>query len=135
MSTLPPEIIVTIEKVSKDPKDDQYQAVTTRSNGAEICRNTFRLPPDMLVDIEPLILLEKAVPRHTGENIKRGPADVGRLVDVEKKLSPYGKRLYGFLFGDGKEFEAFLQYNDAYRTQARLTLAMHHNAARLWRLP
>ena len=31
--------------------------------------------------------------------------------------------------------QAFLQFNDAYRRQARLTLALHGNAAALWRLP
>jgi len=133
---LPPEIIVTIEQVGPHPEGgDQYLAVTARSNRAEICRNTFRFQPGLLIDIEPQWMLEKAVPRHHGETIKRGPADAGRLTDEETKLAAYGQRLYGFLFGDGGDFNAFLRFNDSYRRQARLTLALHGNAAALWRLP
>jgi len=109
--------------------------VTARSNGAEICRNTFRFQPDLLVDIEPQWMLEKAVPRYDGETVKRGPANAGRLTDEEAKLATYGQRLYGFLFGDGQKLQAFLEFNDSYRQQARLTLALHGNAAALWRLP
>jgi tetratricopeptide (TPR) repeat protein len=134
---LPPEIIVTIEQVGPHPDGgDQYLAVTTRSNRAEICRHTFRFVPDLLIDIEPQWMLEKAVPRHHGETIKRGPADAGRLDEQERKLATYGQRLYGFLFGqEGQEFKSFLRFNDSYRQQARLTLALHGNAAALWRLP
>ena len=67
---LPPELIVTVEKVSADPQDDQFLAVTSRSNGAEVCRNLFHFRPDLLVDFEPQWMLEKAVPRHAGEAIK-----------------------------------------------------------------
>ncbi|MFQ5856176.1 MAG: hypothetical protein ACE5LU_11085 [Anaerolineae bacterium] len=75
---LPPEIIVTIEQVEPHPDGGhKYLAVATRSNGAEICRNLFRYDPDLLVDLEPRWMLEKAVPRHAGEQIKRGPADAG----------------------------------------------------------
>jgi tetratricopeptide (TPR) repeat protein len=133
---LPPEIIVTIEQVGPHPEGgDQYLAVTARSNRAEICRNLFRFEPDLLVDIEPQWMLEKAVPRHHGETVKRGPADAGRLDEQERKLATYGQRLYRFLFGDGEDFNAFLRFNDSYRQQARLTLALHGNAAALWRLP
>ena len=132
---LPPERIVTVEKVSADPQDDQFLAVTSRSNGAEVCRNLFHFKPDLLVDFEPQWMLEKAVPRHAGEAIKRGPADATRSEDEAKKLAEYGRRLYGLLFGNGARLAAFLEYNDAYRSQARLTLALHGNAAALWRLP
>ena len=132
---LPPELIVTVEKVSADPQDDQFLAVTSRSNGAEVCRNLFHFRPDLLVDFEPQWMLEKAVPRHAGEAIKRGPADATRSEDQAQKLAEYGRRLYGLLFGDGAKLAAFLEYNDAYRSQARLTLALHGNAATLWRLP
>ena len=133
---LPPEIIVTIERVGPHSDGgDQYLAVTARSNGAEIGRNLFRFQPDLLIDFEPQWMLEKAVPRHNGEWVKRGPADATRLTDHEENLARYGQRLYGFLFGDGEDFNAFLRYNDSYRRQARLTLAIHGNAAALWRLP
>jgi hypothetical protein len=35
-------------------------------------------------------MLKKAVPRHAGETVKRGPADATRLKDQEKKLAEYG---------------------------------------------
>ena len=98
---LPPELIVTVEKVSADPQDDQFLAVTSRSNGAEVCRNLFHFKLDLLVDYEPQWMLEKAIPRHAGEAIKRGPADATRSEDQAQKLAEYGRRLYGLLFGDG----------------------------------
>jgi hypothetical protein len=133
---LPPEITVTIEQVGPHPEGgEQYLVVTKRSGGEEIGRNLFRYAGGLLVDLEPQWMLDKAVPRHSGEALKRGPADAGRLDAEEGKLAEYGRRLYGFLFGDGQAFEAFLRFNDAYARQARLTLAMHANAAALWRLP
>jgi hypothetical protein len=75
------------------------------------------------------------VPRHTGEELRRGSADAGHLDEEERKLADYGRRLYGFLFGDGVRFGQFLEFNDDYRRQAWLTLALHGNAAGLWRLP
>jgi hypothetical protein len=134
---LPPEIIVTIERIGAHPDGgDRYLAVATRAdNKAEICRHDFRFQPDLLIDFEPQWMLEKAVPRYNGEAVKRGPADAGRLTTEGENLATYGQRLYQFLFGEGQEFESFLRYNDSYREQARLTLAMHGNAAALWRLP
>jgi hypothetical protein len=133
---LPPEIMVTIRQTGSQPDgSNPYLAVTARSSGDEICSNSFDFQPDLLIDIEPQWMLEKAVPRHHGETVKRGPADAGRLTDEEAKLAAYGQRLYGFLFGDGQKLEAFLEFNDSYRRQARLTLALHGNAAALWRLP
>ncbi|MFQ5856175.1 MAG: CHAT domain-containing protein [Anaerolineae bacterium] len=58
-----------------------------------------------------------------------------RLTDVEKELIAYGRRLYSFLFGDGERFQSFLEFNDTYRRQSRVTLAIHGNAAALWQLP
>jgi tetratricopeptide (TPR) repeat protein len=133
---LPPEIIVTIRKTGSQPDGStQYLAVTARSSGEEICTNSFDFQPDLLIDIEPQWMLEKAVPRHHGETVKRGPADARRLDEQERKLATYGQRLYRFLFSDGGDFNAFLRFNDSYRQQARLTLALHGNAAALWRLP
>jgi len=133
---LPPELTVTIRRTNPKSKDTPaYLAVTGRANGAEVCSNAFELPSDLLIDMEPQWMLDKAVPRYPGEWVKRGPADAGRLADEEEKLAAYGQRLYGFLFGHSQDLEAFLRYNETYRRQARLTLAMHSNAAALWRLP
>ena len=62
-------------------------------------------------------------------------ADATRLEDQEKKLTEYGQRLYGLMFGDGADLRSFLKFNDPYQPQARLTLALHGNAATLWPLP
>lgn len=133
--TLPPEITVTIEHIGDDAeRGAAYLVKTCRANAAEICRNTFYFRDDLLVDIEPQWMLEKAIPRHAGEAVKRGPADAARNAEAEAKLAEYGQRLYGFLFGDGERLQTFLEFNDSYRT-ARLTLALHGNAAALWRLP
>ena len=133
---LPPTLTVTIEHIGTDAGGGaQYLAKVLRANDAEICRHTFTFRDDTLVDIEPQWMLEKAVPRHVGEWVKRGPADAARTDTEVGKLAAYGQRLYGFLFGDGRELEAFFKYNDAYRDRAQLTLALHANAAALWKLP
>ena len=124
---LPPEIIITIQKIDPDPTDDRYLAVTATSDGAEICRNTFRFDPDLLIDQEPQRMLEKA--------IKHGTTDAIRLAEKEEKLVTYGQRLYGFLFGDGQDLNAFLRFDQGDSQQAYLTLTMHDNALLLWRLP
>ncbi len=129
--TLPPEIIIAIEKIGAD----EYLAVTARGDGEEICRNTFHFSPDLLVDLEPQWMLDKAIPRDYGETAKRGPDDAGQARSQAQKLADYGRRLYGFLFGDGRDWDAFLRFNDEVRKQARVTLALHKNAAALWRLP
>lgn len=108
---LPPEIIVTIEKVDTDPEDDRYLVVTATSAEEEICRKVFRFDPELLIDLEPQWMLEKAGPRYSGESINRGPADAARLDEEEEKLATYGQRLYGFLFGDGNDLNAFLGFN------------------------
>ena len=55
--SLPPELIVTIEQTDAN----RYLAKTLRSNQEDVCRNTFDLPADLLVDLEPQWLLDKAV--------------------------------------------------------------------------
>jgi len=129
---LPPELTISIEQV----KDGEYFAKVLRPNGEEICRNTFNFDPGLLVDIEPQWMLEKAIPRNASEWAKRGPADVARDTEQDKKLADYGLRMYQFLFGaEAADWKAFLKFNDSYRQQARVTLSLHKNAAALWQLP
>jgi tetratricopeptide (TPR) repeat protein len=127
----PPQLTVEIRRIG----EGQYLAVTKRAGGAEVCQSTFTYTDGLLVDLEPQWLLERAVPRHAGEELRRGPADAGHLDDEEHKLADYGRRLYSFLFGDGVRFGQFLEFNDDYRRGARPTLALHRDAAALWRLP
>ena len=113
---LPPEMIVTIERIGPHPEGgDQYLAVTTRSNRAEICRNLFRFQPDLLIDFEPQWMLERAIPRGSVEPVLRqdGEGEPAPAPSEAEKLAGYGRRLYGFLFGDGRELDAFLRFNDA----------------------
>lgn len=134
---LPPELIVTIRRTNPTERDatPAYLAVTSRVDGAEVCSHSFTLPADLLVDLEPQWMLDKAVPREAFDPAK-GDGARSELQQKEiDKLAMYGRRMYGFLFGDGKDLEAFLRFDDAYRRAARLTLAMHGNAAALWRLP
>jgi tetratricopeptide (TPR) repeat protein len=126
-----PQLTVEIRRTG----EGQYLAITSRAGGAEVCQSTFAYADGLLVDIEPQWLLERAVPRHAGEELRRGPTDAGVLADEERKLADYGRRLYSFLFGDGTRFRQFLEFNDDYRRGARLTLALHKDAAALWRLP
>ena len=129
--SLPPELTISVELVA----ENQYLAKVLRPNGEEICRNVFTFSPGLLVDIEPQWMLEKAVPRNAAEWAKRGPADAARDPEQDQKLADYGQRMYQFLFGDAVDWEAFLKYNDDYRRETRVTLALHANAAALWQLP
>ena len=80
-------------------------------------------------------MLEKAVPRSTDDSLRGDQTVADYQQEQTEKLARYGQRLYGFLFGDGKELQSFLKYNDAYAKSAHLTLALHSSAAQLWRLP
>jgi hypothetical protein len=124
MPSLPPELRVEIRKVG-----DQYLAVTERANGGEICSNTFTHDPDKLVHLEPQWMLERGA-RLPAEALKTDEATANHPPD-DKLLIDYGQRLYGYLFGDGTALRNFFQFNDAYRSEARLTLRLHPEAAAL----
>ncbi|MCP3963949.1 MAG: CHAT domain-containing protein, partial [bacterium] len=128
MPNLPPELRVEIRKVG-----EQYLAVTERANEQEICTNTFSHDPAKLVHVEPTWMLEKGS-RAPDQALRFSTDAAGRPPDDEL-LVEYGQRLYGYLFGDGVKLESFFQFNDAYRSRARLTLCLHPDAAALYRLP
>jgi hypothetical protein len=132
MNQLPPELRVEIRKVG-----EQYLAVTERASGQEICGHEFEHHPEKLVHVEPGWMLEKGV-RGPHEALRFGDDDSTELAEVaadhqadEARLAAYGQRLYGYLFGDGAKLQSFLEFNDAYRRQARLTLCLYPNAAAL----
>ena len=130
-----PELIITIKGIG-DAVRHEYEATLTRAdNKAEICINTFVFDPDLLIDMEPQWMLDKAVPRHIDDAVRGDKSAQEWNEEQTHKLAGYGQRLYGFLFGDGKDLQSFLKYNDAYAQSAHLTLALHCNAAVLWRLP
>ena len=124
-----PQLTITIQQTD----EDRYLANVVRPNGEEVCRNSFTFKSGQLIDIEPQWMLNKAIPRSAG-NALRGDEAIAEKTDKTAELASYGQRLYGFLFGDGSDFNAFLRYNDSYK-RARITLAMHSNAAALWQLP
>jgi len=128
MVQLPPELRVEIRKVN-----DHYLAVTERANGQEVCQNLFTHDPDKLVHVEPGWMLEKGA-RAPDQALRREARAADRPPDDEL-LVAYGQRLYGYLFGDGARLQSFFEFNDAYRSRARLTLCLHPDAAPLYRLP
>jgi tetratricopeptide (TPR) repeat protein len=128
MSHLPPELRVEIRKI-----EDKYLAVTERANGQEICSHTFDHDPAKLVHVEPGWMLEKGA--RAPEQSLRTPDEAADRPPDDELLVTYGRRLYGYLFGDGVALTNFFQFNDAYRRRARLTLCLHPKAAALWRLP
>jgi tetratricopeptide (TPR) repeat protein len=126
-------LTVTVQQT--DPASDQYLAVTAQANGREICRHTFTFDPDRLVDLEPQWLLEKATPRHAYDPARGETTAAGQQQKKIAELEAYGRRLYAYLFGDGQRLANFLEFNADPRAPLSLTLAMHPNAAPLWRLP
>jgi len=127
---LPPELRVEIRKVG-----DKFHAVTERASGGEVCANTFEHDPDKLIHLEPQWMLEKGA-RLPAEALRQDAgADKTARPPDDRLLIQYGQRLYGYLFGDGQKLKSFLEFNDAYRPQARLTLCLHPDAAALWSLP
>jgi hypothetical protein len=92
---LPPELIVTVEKVSVDPQDDQFLAVTSRSNGAEVCRNLFHFRPD---DRDPLVILQVAQVRIFADDVvglfgPHGAARTARLASASSAASSWSNTL------------------------------------------
>ncbi|MAT95845.1 MAG: hypothetical protein CL608_01660 [Anaerolineaceae bacterium] len=130
-----PQLIITIKRIG-DAARHEYEATLTRAdNNAEICVNTFSYRPDLLIDMEPQWMLDKAVPRRIDDVLRSGQTAAEFAAEQAQKLAGYGRRLYSFLFGDGQDLQNFLKFNDAYAKSAHLTLALHGNAAVLWRLP
>jgi tetratricopeptide (TPR) repeat protein len=113
-----PEIRVTIEKVG----EKRYLSHVETGDGHEIMApHTFEYDPGLLVNIEAQQWLEADVQRESGE-------EPGWLVT-------YGQRLYGYLFGDGREFASYLKGWREADEGWRLTLVLHPNAVALWGLP
>ncbi len=127
-----PQMIIEIQQTDKE----HYLAVTRRGDSnAEVCRNKFTFDPDLLIDMEPQWMLDKSVPRHIDDVLRSGQTASEFATEQAQKLAEYGRRLYSFLFGNGQDLQNFLKFNDAYARSAHLTLALHSNAAVLWRLP
>ncbi|HFQ94230.1 MAG TPA: CHAT domain-containing protein, partial [Anaerolineae bacterium] len=131
----PPTLNITIKRIG-DAERHEYEATLTRAdNKAEISVNTFTFDPNLLIDMEPQWMLDKAVPRTIDDTVRGDKTAQEYAEEQAQKLAGYGERLYGFLFGDGQALESFLKYNDAYAQSTHLALALHSNAAVLWRLP
>jgi tetratricopeptide (TPR) repeat protein len=109
---------VTIEKVD----EKQYLSHVETGDGHEIMSpHTFQYSPGLLVNIEAQQWLEADAQRESGEE--------------PEWLAEYGQRLYGYLFGDGREFASYLRGWPEASDGWRLTLALHPNAVALWGLP
>ena len=57
------------------------------------------------------------------------------LADEERKLADYGKRLYGFLLGDGARFGSSSNSTTTTGVSARADIGAYRDAAVLWRPP
>jgi hypothetical protein len=107
----------------------------TPANGREICRHTFTFDPDKLVDLEPQWLLEKAVPRHAYDPARgaepRPPKQLQKKI-AELESTAVASTPTSLAMGSGWP----TSWNSTpTRAPLTLTLAMHPNAAPLWRLP
>lgn len=113
-----PEIRVTIEKVG----EKRYLSHIESADGHEIMApHTFDYDPGLLVNIEAQRWLEADAQRGSGEN--------------PEWLAEYGQKLYGYLFGAGREFASYLKgWREADEGWC-LTLVLHPNAVALWGLP
>jgi len=113
-----PEIRVTIEKVG----EKQYLSHVESARRDEILPpRTFEYNPGLLVNIEAQRWLEADAQRESGEE--------------SGWLAEYGQKLYGYLFGDGRELASYLKGWREADEGWRLTLALHPNAVALWGLP
>jgi len=121
-----PELRVEIHKLG-----NQFMAVTKEGNGREVCTNRFEHNPTGLTYLGPLWLLERGM-LNPSEMRKVGPSLIGR--GSRGQVAQYGKRLYEYLFGNGRALHKFVRGNSAY-TEGQLALAIHADAASLWRLP
>jgi len=115
---LPPEVRVSIEETGKNT----YLSHVETGDGHEIMSpRTFEYDPGLLVNIEAQQWLEADAQRESGEE--------------PEWLAEYGQKLYGYLFGDGREFASYLKGWRKAAVGWRLSLVLHPNAVALWGLP
>ncbi len=125
MSQQLPGLWVEIHKLGYE-----FFVVTQDDNGRELCTTRFQHNPTGLTHLGPLWLLERGSP---GSENQQG-FGLGLRKASQGQVALYGRRLYEYLFGNGKKLNKFLRDNPHYE-QARLTLEIHSDAASLWRLP
>lgn len=126
MSTRLPEIRVEIHKLG-----NEFFVAAKTGDGREICTNRFEHNPTGLTHMGPLWLLERGM-LGPAEMSRVGAALVGRASQGQVAL--YGRRLYDYLFGNGKALRKFLKDNLA-EIPLHLRLLIHADASSLWRLP
>ena len=126
MALANPQVRVEIRKLG-----NKFFVITKQENGREILTNEFQHDAGIrytgMTHLAPQWLLERGI-SPPGERRATG----GKAGDDQAVL--YGQRLYGYLFGKGKKWRAFLKANPDYR-HSHLTLSLHPDVASLWRLP
>ncbi len=121
-----PEIRIEVHKLGHE-----FFAVTKAEDGREICTNHFEHNPTGLTHMGPLWLLERGM---------LGPAEMSRVSAglvgraSQGQVALYGRRLYDYLFGNGRQLRKFLKDNLP-DVPIHLRLSIHADAAALWRLP
>lgn len=113
------ELRVEIDRLG----ENRYRSRTIETaNNQEIVVNAFEYDPSLLLHIEALEYIEED----------------GSRPDYKVKpiyLAEYGKRLFGWLFGDGTKIRDFLGFRPDYRDGWRVTIDLHPDASLLWGLP
>ena len=128
-----PAIEVHLEKLFTED-GNTYRSRVSTANGQEIITNDFEYHPEHLVHLEMERYFEKEIRREKPDVLRNLKTD-GVPVDREGSLISYGKRLYGYLFGDGKDFSSFLKFDKSYRNGACLNIQTTNEAAELLCVP
>jgi len=129
MPTSLPALRVEIDKLD----GNKYRSRAFDPAGGEICAHEFEFDPDLLIHIEAEDYLNKGIARDLAD-VLRGDIRPGEV--DESLLVTHGRRLFGYLFGDGRELAAYLKFNPQARSNGlRITLALRPKAAALWSAP
>ncbi|MCU0519254.1 MAG: CHAT domain-containing protein [Anaerolineae bacterium] len=105
---------------------NRYLAITRRNDGQEILSNEFRHDFSSVAGVQPQWLLRtRGRPRSQPES--RGRSN-------PSQAAADGRRLYRYLFGNGKGLRAYFAEHEV-GAPCLLTLSIGHEAYPLWRLP
>jgi len=127
-----PEIRITVESTG----ERRYRSrVTNLLDDQAVCEHDFEYDPDLLVNIEAQGWLERGIPQDEYQAVRRHLSppipDAGG-----EPIARFGRRLYGYLFGQGAEFRSLMRFDPRLgQGRVRLDLALHPGAAVLWSVP
>ena len=131
MSVTLPEVRVEVDKIG----ENKYRSRAFDPAGGEICAHEFDFDPALLINIEAEEYLDKGIARDLYDvTRRRDDASAGAI--HESPLQVHGRRLFGYLFGNGVGLAAYLKHDPLARSRgARIVLALRPEAAALWGVP